>query len=117
MVKVSYHPQSDFVGLRKPLQKEWAFVQQVTPGIGDAFGPVEKAMQETFFSTLFEVLGEGSTGIGVTRLPVTQVGLVLLDPTLTASENWTAPCFIKGHLVAALRGQVEFWTADYPACL
>ena len=35
------HLQSDYSGLQNSLQQEWAFVQQVTPGIGDAFGPVE----------------------------------------------------------------------------
>ena len=32
-------------------------------------------------------------------------------------ENWTASCVITGHLVAALRGQVEFRTADHSAFL
>ena len=35
------HPQSAYAGLHKSLQQEWAFVQRVTPGIGDAFGPLE----------------------------------------------------------------------------
>ena len=45
------------------------------------------------------------------------MGLALPDPTLTASEKWTASCVITGHLVAVLRGQVEFWTTDHWACL
>ena len=64
---------------------------------------------------LFERLGEGAPGRGVTRLPAKQAGLSLPDPTLTAPENWTASCVITGHLVAALRGQVEFRTADHSA--
>ena len=32
-------------------------------------------------------------------------------------ENWTASCVITGKLVAALRGQEEFLTADHSACL
>ena len=39
------HPHSAYAGLQKSLQQEWAFVQRVTPGIGDAFGPVEKALR------------------------------------------------------------------------
>ena len=35
------HPQSAYAGLKKSLQKEWAFVQRVTPEVGDAFGPVQ----------------------------------------------------------------------------
>ena len=47
------HPQSAYAGLQKSIQQEWAFVQQVTPGIGDAFSQMEKALRETFVSALF----------------------------------------------------------------
>ena len=83
-------------------------MQRVTPVVGDAFGPVEKALQETFVPALFEGLGEGTANQGVTCLPVKQTGLALPDPTRMAPENFTSSCVITGHLVAALRGQVEF---------
>ena len=91
-------------------------MQRVTPGIGDAFGPVEKALRETFVPELFEGLGDGVPERGVTRLTVKQAGLALPDSTQTAPENWTASYVITGHLVAALRGQVGFQTADHVAC-
>ena len=37
------HPQSAYARLQKSLQQEWAFMQRVTPGIGNAFVPVETA--------------------------------------------------------------------------
>ena len=43
--------------------------------------------------------------------------MALPEPTQTAPKNWTASCVITGHLVVALRGQVEFQTADHSACL
>ena len=46
-----------------------------------------------------------------------QAGLAKPDPVLTAPENWTVSSVITGHLVAALRGQTTFWTADHTACL
>ena len=92
-------------------------MQRVTPGVGDAFRLVETALTETFVPALFEGLSEGVPERGVTRLPVKQAGLALLNPSQTAPENWTASCVITGHLVAALRGQVEFRTADHSACL
>ena len=92
-------------------------MQRVTPGIVDAFGPAEKPLRETFVPALFEGLGEVAPEQGVTRLPVKQAGLALPDPTQTAPENWTASCVITGHLVAALRVQVKFLTADHSACL
>ena len=92
-------------------------MQQVTTEIGDAFVQVEEALQETFLPSLFQVLVEGVPGIGVTRLLVKQAGLALPEPTKTATENWTAPFVITGHVIAVLRGQEEFRTADRWACL
>ena len=67
LVGVAYkHPQSTFAGLQKSLQYEWEFMQWVTSGIRDAFGPVEEALWETFLLTLFQGLGEGPPGKGVT---------------------------------------------------
>ena len=48
-------------------------MQQVAPGIGDAFVPAEKALRETFVPALFEGLVEGAPERVVTRLPVKQV--------------------------------------------
>ena len=97
------HPQSAYERLRKSLQWEWAFVQRVTSSIRDAFGPVEEALQETFILALFQGLGGGTPGRGVTCVPVKQVGLDLLDTTNMARENWTPSCVIKWHLVALIR--------------
>ena len=47
------HPQSAYSGLQKSLKQEWAFVQRVTPNIGDDFCPVEEALRETFIPDLF----------------------------------------------------------------
>ena len=52
-----------------------------------------------------------------TRLTVKQADLALPDPVHTPPENWKAYYVITGHLVAALRGQVVFRTADHSACL
>ena len=89
----------------------------VTPGIIDAFGPVEKALRETFVPALFEGMGDSIPERGFTCLQVKQAGLDLPDPSETAPDYGTASCIITGHLVAALRGQVEFRTADHSACL
>ena len=39
--------------------------------------------------------------------------MAITDPFKTSPENWTASCVITGHLVAALRGQAIFLTADH----
>ena len=53
------HPQSAYAGLNNSIQQEWAFVQRVTPGIGDDFDLIDKAVREAFFLALFQGLGEG----------------------------------------------------------
>ena len=63
-------PQSAYAGMEKSLQQEWAFVQRVTPDIEDAFGPVGKALRDTFVPALFQWVGEGTLDRGVTCLPV-----------------------------------------------
>ena len=35
------HPQYAYAELQESLQQEWAFVQRVTPGVGNSFDPVE----------------------------------------------------------------------------
>ena len=63
-------PQSSYAVLQKSLQQKWAFVQRVTPGIGDAFGPVEEEIAKAFLPALFEGVGDGAPGRAITRLPV-----------------------------------------------
>ena len=56
------HPQSAYAGLKKSLQQEWAFVQRVTPGIGEEFGPVEEEIAKVFLPALFEGVRDGALG-------------------------------------------------------
>ena len=87
-------PKFDYAGLQKSLQQEWDFVQRVTPGVGDAFGPVEVTLKEIFVQALFQGLREGVPEQRITRLPVKQAVLALPEPSQTAPENWTASCVI-----------------------
>ena len=86
------HLQSEYAGLQKSLQQEWAFVQRITPGIGDAFGPVEEEIAKAFLPALFEGVGDGAPRRAITGLLVKQAGMALPDPTRTAPENWQAYC-------------------------
>ena len=81
------HLQSAYAGLKKSLQQEWAFVKQVIPNIGDAFGPVEQALRGAFILALFQGLVEVTLGSWVTRLPIKQADLALPDPKKKAPEN------------------------------
>ena len=83
-------------------------MQRVTPEIGDAFGTVDKVTRNSLMLNLFQGVGEGIMGRGITCLPVKQTGLTLPDPRLMDPENWTASCVITGNIVAALMLQDEF---------
>ena len=50
-----WHPQTAYAVLKKSLQKEWAFVQCVTPDIGMAFQVVEYALRYIFLPALCQV--------------------------------------------------------------
>ena len=73
------------------------------------------ALQETFLPALYKGVGEGTPGWGVTSLPVKQAGIALPDLTKTSPENWTASCVIIGNIVASIRVQEDFITADHAA--
>ena len=92
-------------------------MQRITPGIVDAFGPVEENISTAFLPELFKHVGDGAPGRAITRLPVKQAELALPDPIRTALDNWQVYCVITGQLVSALRGQVKFRMADHVACL
>ena len=62
-------------------------MQQVTPNIGDAFGPVEQALRVALIPALFQGLVEVTPGRGVTQLHVKQGGLALPDPKKNDSEE------------------------------
>ena len=78
------HPHTACAGLKFSLQKEWDFVQSVTPHIREAFQPVEEALEKSFLQALFN----GDTAEfplrGITRLTVKQVGMAIPNLTLYA---------------------------------
>ena len=62
-------------------------MQQVTPGIGNAFEPVEEEIEKAYLPALFEGAGDEAAGREIIRLPVKQAGMALPDPKLTAPER------------------------------
>ena len=47
------HPQSAYAGLGMSLQSEWQYLQRTVPGVGTLMGPLEEALREKFFPSLF----------------------------------------------------------------
>ena len=46
-------PQLAYTGLGMLLQLEWQYLQRTVPGDGTLMGPIEEALREKFFPTLF----------------------------------------------------------------
>ena len=47
------HPQSAYAGLGMSLKLEWQYMQRNVPRVGTLMGPIEEALREKFFPTLF----------------------------------------------------------------
>ena len=47
------HPHLDYSGLGMSLQSEWQYLQRTAPRVGTLMGPIEEALREIFFPSLF----------------------------------------------------------------
>ena len=47
------HPQPAYTGLGMLLQSEWQYLQRTVPGVGTLMGPIEEALREKLFPSLF----------------------------------------------------------------
>ena len=56
LAKISQrHPQSAYARLGMSLQSEWQYPQSTVPGVGTLMGPIEEALREKLFPSLFGV--------------------------------------------------------------
>jgi hypothetical protein len=95
------------------LQHKWQFLQRVTEGLSDEFRDVEQALHKDFLPALF---GEGKVDDAIRQLyslPVKKAGIAIPNPMTTSTSNWTSSTVICSHVVAAIRGRVEFGSADH----
>ena len=49
--------------------------------------------------------------------PIKQANVFIPYPTLMSQGNLTALCVITWHLVADLRGRIDFWSGDHAKLL
>ena len=47
------YPHSAYASLGMSLQLEWQYLQRTVPGVGTLMGPIEEALREKFFPSLF----------------------------------------------------------------
>lgn len=83
-------PQTAYAGMVKSLQREWQYLQQVTPGAAESFEPVKEALHNSFLPSLLEVEGIEKLR-GLLGLSVHQAGMgLLLNPRATAEDSLNA---------------------------
>ena len=47
------HPQSDYIVLGMSLQSKWQYLQRTVPRVRTLVGPIEEALKEKIFPSLF----------------------------------------------------------------
>jgi hypothetical protein len=112
-VAVDY-PQSAYTALQKSLQQEWQPVQRVVKDIGDAFTDVDRAISQIFLPALFgDDFDEDDYRLRLGGLPVKHAGMALPDPIASAKSNYEASTLVNVHLLAALKGNEVFRSAEH----
>ena len=83
------HPQSDYAVLGMSLQLEWQYLQRIVPEVCTLMGPIEEALREKFFPTLFR--GEDINADFWKTLGNTMIHgcLGITDPRLSAKISYS----------------------------
>jgi hypothetical protein len=78
-----------------------------------SFFDVEMALHHDFLPALFREEKVDDAIRQLSSLPVKKAGLAIPNPMTTTESNWTSSTVICGHPVAAIRGRVDFQSADH----
>jgi hypothetical protein len=95
-------PQTAYAGLAKSLQSEWQYLQRVLPDSATSFAPVEEALQKVFLPALFQEPEVGELR-HLLSLAVSQAGVGISNPTLTADDAHRTSVACTSHLSTTLR--------------
>ena len=111
------HPQSAYAGLGILLQLEWQYLQRTVPGVGTLVGPIEEALREKFFPTLFGGGGINADFRQILGHSVKYGGLGILEPRLSAESAYNTSKATIGGLVDSLLvgGSLRLDTYPNPA--
>ena len=98
------HPQSAYTGLGMSLQSEWQYLQRTVPGVGTLIGPIEEALREKFFPSLFggeEIDADFRKILGHS---VKHGGLGIPDPRQSAESAYNTSKVASMEMVDSLLG-------------
>ena len=92
-------PQSSHTDITQSLQSEWSFIQRVIMIEEGTFDSLEKKIESTFLTSLFE---QPPPDRQITSQPVKHGGLGLWNPQLTTKRNYNCSKIATSHLKTAL---------------
>ena len=111
------HPQSAYAGLGMSLKIEWQYLQWNVPGVGTLIGPIEEALREKFFPSLFggeEITADFREILGHS---VKHGGLGIPDPRLSEDSAYNTSKAASGELVDSLLGGSALNYVSHWACV
>ena len=99
------------------LQSEWQYLQRTVPGVGTLIGPIEDALREKIFPSLFE--GEEITADfrKILGHSVKHGGLGILDPRLSVESAYNTYKADSRELVDSLLGGYVLNYVGHRACV
>ena len=108
------YPQTAYTGLAKSLQSEWMYLQRVTPGVEDAFAPIEKALAEDFLPALLNASKEEVARLRpLLALSARRAGLGIPNPTQSAGRSYDTSVDSTSELVNSLLEGTPLDVATY----
>ena len=98
------HPQSAYAGLGMSLQLEWQYLQRTVPRVGTLMGPIEEALREKVFPSLFGGEDIDADFRIILGLGVKHGGLGIPEPRLSAECAYNTSKVASRELVDSLLG-------------
>ena len=99
------------------MQSEWLYLQRTVPEVGTLMGPIEEALREKLFPSLFG--GEEITANfwKILGHSVNHGGLVIPDPRLSSESAYNTSKAARRELVDSLLGGSVLNYIGHRACL
>ena len=98
------HPQSDYAGLGMSLKLKWHYPQSTVIEVGTMMGPIEEALREKFFPTLFGREDINADFRKILGHSVEHGGLGIPDPRFSEESAYNTSNASSGELVEHILG-------------
>ena len=111
------HPHSAYSGLGMLLQPKWQYLQRNVIGVGTLMGPIEEALREKFFPTLFGWEEINTNVCKILGHSIKHGGLGIPDHRLSAESAYNTSKVTSRELVDSLLGGSVLNYVGHRACV